>query len=80
MAEANGVDVQAVIDALVAEAEAHVDEAVANGRLTEDQAATIKADLPERIEAMVNGEGPLGGRGGPAEDAEVDVEGTSTSA
>ncbi len=80
VAEANGVDVQAVIDALVAEAEAHVDEAVANGRLTEDQAATIKADLPERIEAMVNGEGPLGGRGGPAEDAEVDVEGTSTAA
>ena len=53
---------------------------MANGRLTEDQAAEIKANLPERIEAMVNGEGPLRWPGGPAADAEADAEGTSTAA
>jgi transposase-like protein len=85
VAEANGVEVQTVIDALVAEAETHLDEAVADGKLTEDQAAETKANLPDRITAMVNGEGPIGGPGRrdgppPAADADADVEGTSTSA
>ena len=45
MAAANDVDVQTVIDALVAEATAHLDEAVENGRLTEAEAAERAADL-----------------------------------
>ena len=78
VAEANDVDVQTVIDALVGATEAHLDEAVDSGRLTEEQAATLRAALPERIEAMVNGEGPLGAGGGPP--PEADAEGTSTPA
>ena len=45
VAAANDVDVQTVIDALVAEATAHLDEAVENGRLTEAEAAERAADL-----------------------------------
>lgn len=58
----NGVEVQTVVDALVAEATARIDAAVEDGRLDEDRAAEIKAELPERITARVNGEdpGPMG--------------------
>jgi uncharacterized protein YidB (DUF937 family) len=82
VAEANGVDVQTVIDALVADAETALDEAVANGRLTEDRAAEIKANLPDRIEAMTNGEGPFGGPGAPppVDDGETDAEASDTAA
>jgi len=58
LATANGVDVQTVIDALVAEAQGHLDLAVENGRLTEDEAAEKAADLEARITARVNGERP----------------------
>ena len=58
LAEANGVDVQDVIDALVAEATDRLDQAVADGHLTEEQAAERTAQLTERITAMVNGERP----------------------
>ena len=58
VAEANGVDPQAVIDALVAEAQSHLDQAVQDGRLTEDEAATKAAEMVERITARVNGELP----------------------
>lgn len=58
IAEANGVDPQTVVDALVAQAQAHLDLAVENGRLTEDEAAAKAAELSERITARVNGEVP----------------------
>ncbi|MGE3621880.1 MAG: hypothetical protein AB7L84_15605 [Acidimicrobiia bacterium] len=64
VAEANGVDRQAVVDALVAQAEARLDDAVADGDLTDEQAASRKEDLAERIGSIVDGEGPFGG-GGP---------------
>ena len=83
VAEANDVDVQSVIDALVADAEAAVDQAVDDGRLTEDRAAQVKEALPERIEAMVHGEGRFGGPGGPPpidEGSDDDADGTSTAA
>jgi hypothetical protein len=77
VAEANDVDVETVVDALVADAEAHLDEAVEDGRLSEEEATERKADLPERIEALVNGERPaFGPAGAPGEDAE----GSSTAA
>ncbi len=79
VAEANDVDVQTVIDALVADAEAHIDQAVEDGRLTEDEAAERKADVAERIEAMVNGE-LRGGPDGVPPPADEDAEGSPTSA
>lgn len=59
IAEANGVDTQTVIDALVDEAQAHLDLAVESGRLTEDEAAERAADIEERVTDRINGEGPF---------------------
>jgi len=58
IAAANDVDPETVIDALVAEAEGHVDLMVENGRLTDDEAATIRDRIDERVTARVNGERP----------------------
>jgi uncharacterized protein YidB (DUF937 family) len=62
VAEANGVDVQTVIDALVAEINAHIDEKVADGDLSEEEGAERKAEAAERITDLVNREG-VGFRG-----------------
>jgi hypothetical protein len=59
VAEANDVEVQTLIDALVAEASERLDEAVADGRLEADEAEEIKAALTERVAARVNGEEPV---------------------
>ena len=56
VAEANGVDAQAVIDDLVAEVNARVDEAVDDGDLDPEQAAEIKANAVGRITDFVNEE------------------------
>lgn len=61
VADANGVDPQTVIDALVDEARSHLDLMVESGRLTEDEAAEKAESIEERITARVNGERP--GRG-----------------
>jgi hypothetical protein len=63
VAEANGVDVQKVIDALVAEAQAHLDEEVAEGDLTQAEADAKKAALVERVTEMVNNPRPVRGPG-----------------
>lgn len=66
VASERGVDVQIVIDALVADATTRIDEKVASGDLTAEQATEWKAGLVERITALVNGERPAfpgGGRG-----------------
>ena len=68
VAKAHGVDPQKVIDALVADATTHIDQAVTDGKLTAAQAATEKSTLVDRITKRVNkagfpGRGP-GGRGG----------------
>lgn len=60
VAAANGVDVQSVVDALVAEAQAHMAEKVAEGDLTQEEADERLATVTERITAMVNGERPEG--------------------
>ena len=52
IAEANGADVQAVIDALIADAESHLDLAVEHG-LDEELAATRLERITERIEERV---------------------------
>lgn len=56
VAEANGVEAQAVVDALVADATARIDARVAAGDLDAERAEEIKANLPERMTALVNGE------------------------
>jgi uncharacterized protein (DUF433 family) len=63
VAEIAGAQTQAVIDALVAEANARIDEAVANGRLTAEEAAEKKAAAGERITRWVNEGGPFKGLG-----------------
>ena len=74
VAEANGVSRQALIDALVAAANAAIDEKVAAGALTAEEGEARKAEAAERIAEMVDRSGPPfrgrahGGRGpaGPA--------------
>ncbi len=56
VAAANGVDVQTVIDAMVAQVETHLAEEVAAGEKTQAEADEILANAPERITAAINGE------------------------
>ena len=53
VAEANDVETQTVIDAMVAAAEARIDEAVADGRLTAEAATERLTDVTERITTFV---------------------------
>lgn len=60
VATANGSSAQAVIDALVAAANTHIDEKVAEGDMDAATAEEAKARAAEGITAMVNGEIPEG--------------------
>lgn len=78
IATENGVPVQDVIDALVAKANARIDEAVAEGRIDAATADEKRAELEAKITARVNGEVPEGARGfgprgfgPPADDADT---------
>jgi hypothetical protein len=80
VAEANGVDPQAVIDALVAELQTRLDERVADGDLTQEEADEKLASGTERItERMTStlperGEGrPEGAPDGEGDDADDDA-------
>jgi hypothetical protein len=76
VAQAEGVDVQKVIDAMVADATARIDRAVTDGKLDADRAASLKDGLKDRITTLVNEgpkferhhflPGPRGFRGGPS--------------
>ena len=54
IAAEQGVDVQTVIDSLVAEAKAHLDLSVESGRLTQEEADAELAEVTERITDFVN--------------------------
>ena len=54
IATEQGVDVQTLIDALVTEAQTHLDQAVTDGRLTEDEAANKLAEITAEITDRVN--------------------------
>lgn len=54
IAEANGSSGDAVIEHLLGICEAHLDEAVENGKITEDQKAELLAAAEERITNFVN--------------------------
>lgn len=68
VAEAQGVEIDALVDALVAAAQERLDEAVTDGRITQERADQIAGTLEERIAQHVEqgmpmrGDGP--GRGG----------------
>lgn len=59
-AETQGVTEDALVDAIVAQRSDKIDDAVADGRLTEEEAAELKEGLEERVTSFVNGERPDG--------------------
>jgi hypothetical protein len=65
VAEANGVDPQAVIDALVAELQARLDQRVADGDLTQEEADEKLASGTERITERMTSTLPERGQGRP---------------
>lgn len=62
LAKAKGVAVTKVVDALVAEAKAHLAEEVTEGEITQQEADERLAEISTRIEQMVQESG-MGGRG-----------------
>lgn len=65
VAESKGVNVQVVVDALVASATNHINEEVASGELTQAEADEKLANVTERVTERVNNPRPEGGpRGG----------------
>ena len=71
VAREHNVDPQKVIDAYVAKADARLDKAVQNGKLTQDKADKLKAKAPELAAKVVNKtrgqhQGTAGGAATPA--------------
>jgi polyhydroxyalkanoate synthesis regulator phasin len=65
VAAEKGVSVDTVVAAIVTEMNERIDQAVADGRLTEDEAAERKANAEEKATDIVNGELPMRGPRGP---------------
>lgn len=63
VATEHGVSVDSVVNAIVADASAHLDQEVADGNMDQSKADEIKSTLTERITAMVNGDAPQGPQG-----------------
>jgi polyhydroxyalkanoate synthesis regulator phasin len=63
VAEQQGVEVGALVDALVAAQQERIAAAVEDGRITQEQADQRLADLEERVTERVNSEAPVGGPG-----------------
>ncbi|MFP5334153.1 MAG: hypothetical protein ACLGIV_02470 [Actinomycetes bacterium] len=63
VAEAQGVEVDALVDALVAAAQERLDEAVSDGRITQERADEIAGTLEERIAQHVEQGVPTRGDG-----------------
>ena len=60
VAAEKNVAIDKVISAMVADATERIDRAVADGRITQEQATERKATLNEKITELVNRDGPLG--------------------
>jgi hypothetical protein len=54
VANGHGVDPQVVVDTLAADANGRVDQALANGRIDEEQATKIKDRLPQAVQKLVD--------------------------
>jgi DNA-binding transcriptional regulator LsrR (DeoR family) len=63
VAVAHGKTADAVIAAMTADANAHIDQAVANGQMTAEQGAKAKEKAATAIARMVNSEGRPHGHG-----------------
>jgi polyhydroxyalkanoate synthesis regulator phasin len=63
IARAEGKTVDGLVDALVAGARERIDQAVEDGRLTEEQATELKDGLEERMRELAEGELRFHGRG-----------------
>lgn len=61
IAAANGSSADALVEGLVADLKAHLDDEVASGEHTQDEADQILTDATARITAMVNGDMPAAG-------------------
>ena len=81
VASEKSVDVQTVIDAMIADLKTHLDEEVASGTHTQAEADQRLADATEHITAMVNGKKPTGGPGqdGQAPPADAPADGSTTT-
>ena len=85
LAAANGSSAENVIDALVASMKAHLDEEVAAGEHTQDEADQILVDATARITEFVNNTasiaeaGPMNGGPGGRGHRPGDGDGTGTS-
>jgi hypothetical protein len=82
VAQSKGIDVEQVVNALVAELKAHLDEEVAAGEHTQAEADQELAGATERIRAFVNGEAPAPGghgHGRPGPDASPAPQSTTSS-
>ncbi len=65
VAEGQGMSVDELSEALLAQVKAQLDALVADGKLTQEQADQIFQRTEENIDSIVNAEGGLGGCGGP---------------
>ena len=63
IATAAGVDIEVIIDQIEAQMTDRINQAVLDGRIDADQAATKLESLTERVTDRVNGERPEGRRG-----------------
>ena len=78
IAEDNGVSRDELVSSLVEDKQARLDQAVADGDLTQEEADEKAADLEEHVNAFVDGEGrdgdgPRQGPGAPGTDEEADA-------
>ncbi|NIK70540.1 hypothetical protein [Paenibacillus sp. BK720] len=86
IAEAKGVSADSVVSALETAINVQIDQAVTDGKLTADEAATKKEGTAAQAQSIVNGEFPLKGDAGrhgggakPTAQASTDSETTSDS-
>ena len=60
LAKDKGVDIDTVIDAMLQSMKAHFDAEVASGEHSQEEADAMLSDMRTRLEAMVNGQMPMG--------------------
>lgn len=65
VAEANGVSLDTLVEALVADLREHLAGHVTDGSKTQAEADAILAEAPDRIRAALTGEAPFGAHAGP---------------